>query len=391
MYVTCRVREAVAKQLSFEDLFCLFLDEKEAPAPVYRNPYTRTMYYRELPARIIVGCNVGGMIQRLTEFNEKHAHLRDSDLSKHYRRFFIPKKTSGFREINEPDDELMMALRELKMIFENEMYASHHAAAYAYVKGRCTKDAVAVHQHNKSNWFLKLDLSGFFPSTTMEFTMGMLSRIYPFGLIMESENGKEQLRRALSLAFLNGGLPMGTPFSPCLTNLIMIPFDYELSRYLRHRYDNAFNADGKGRMFAYTRYADDIHISCRIEFDYREVIAKIYEIFKHFNAPYEIKREKTHYGSVNGKNWILGVMLNGNHEITIGHKKKKQFRAILNNYVVARKGGNTLGLEELQYIMGLISYYRMVNKESTNAVLESIGSKYGVRVEECIKRDIAVG
>lgn len=390
MYITTRIREKPPKQLSFEDMFRLMLESK--PDPVQpdgrRAAYTRTYYVRDLPARIRAGCDVPHMIAVLREFNQKHEELHRSDIASHYRKFFIPKKTGGLREINAPDDDLALCLRELKLILEKDFYAMHHASAYAYVSGRSTKDAVAVHQRNDSRWFLKLDLHGFFPSTTLDFTMEMLSKIYPFALVMQEPEGERELRKALSLAFLNGGLPMGTPLSPCLTNLIMIPFDYEFSRYLRRRYDPHANADNKGRMFAYTRYADDMDISCRIWFNKDVVIDKIKEIFRHFHAPYQINAEKTHYGSRNGKNWMLGLMLNSNNEITIGHKKKENLRAMLTNYVLARTSGTPWTLEQLQYLRGIISYYRMVNQESTNAVIAQVGVKRGVDVEDLLKQDI---
>lgn len=390
MYITTTIREKPPEQLSFEDLFQLLLENK--PDPVYtgpiKSPYTKTWFMRTVPERIIIGCNAPRMVQEIRNFNERYKHLFGIDLATKYRKFYIPKKTGGLREINEPDDELKVCLTELRFLFEHKLYASHHAAAHAYVKGRGTQTAVAVHQRNKSKWFLKSDLSGFFPSTTIDFAMSMLKRIYPFALIVQEPDGEAELRKAISLAFLNGGLPMGSPFSPAFTNVLMVPFDHELSRYLRSRYKPEKNNDGKGRMFVYTRYADDFHISCRIQFDKDEVIAKIEEIFRHFGAPYEIKEEKTHYGSIHGKNWILGVMLNDNFDITIGHRKRKEFRAILSNYCADRKAGKRWRLGELQYVNGLLSYYKMVNEQSIMAVMGSVGKKFGVNIEEMLRLDI---
>lgn len=391
MYVTTRVREAPPKQLSFEDLFTIMLEQRPDPIQVApKAPYTRTFYARELPVWIAAGCHPDEMIDALKQFNDRWDSLHRANLSTHYRKFFIPKKTGGMREINAPDDDLMNCLTELRQLLVSRFYASHHAAAYAYVEGRSTRDAVAVHQYNQSKWFLKLDLSKFFPSTTLEFTMSMLERIYPFALVIQNPDGERELRKALSLGFLNGGLPMGTPLSPMLTNLIMIPFDYEFSRYLRSRYKPENNADGKGRMFAYTRYADDMDISCRIGFRYSEVVDKIKEIFRYFGAPYRLNEEKTHYGSRYGKNWMLGVMLNGDNDITIGYRKKKAFRATLSNYASDQKNGTRWPLDQLQWLNGLLSYYRMVNAEYINKVVKNVGEKYGINIDETISNDIAM-
>lgn len=86
----------------------------------------------------------------------------------------------------------------------------------------------------------------------------------------------------------------------------MIPIDYTLFNEFAHR------------RFVYTRYADDIHISCVQSFDMNEVVQMIKEALEIFHAPYEIKKEKTHYGSRKGRNKILGLSLNAENNITVG-------------------------------------------------------------------------
>lgn len=391
MYITMTIKEKPPKQMSFEDLFNLMLNQMPFPTaePVRRNPYTRTWWCDALPERIRAGFDVDEHIQILRGFNERYKKLREESITSHYHKFFIPKKTGGLREINAPDDELSNCLRELKLIFEKKFFASHHACAYAYIAGRSTQDAVKAHQFNKSKWFLKTDLSGFFPNTSPEFVMSMLSRIFPFSLVVEREDGKRELETALSLAFLDGGLPMGTPFSPMITNLIMIPFDYEMSKWLRSLKEKESNADHRGRRFVYTRYSDDIHISCGIDFRYSAIIRKMRELFAKFGAPYVIKQEKTHYGSSGGRNWILGVMLNKDNQITIGYKKRERFKAMLFNYMKDKQAGITWNLDQLQHLMGLISYYRMVNSEDVDRILKIYSEKFSCGdIERWIKSDI---
>lgn len=312
-------------------------------------------------------------------------------MSVYYTTGYIPKKTGGKRRIDAPNDDLKRALSDLVYVFQHDFHAKSHAAAHAYEKGNSTITAVKVHQRNDSRWFLKTDLSGFFPNTTLKYTLEMLHRVYPFGLVMQDSQGFKELKKALSLGFLNGGLPQGTPLSPMLTNIIMIPFDHEFSRYLRGRYKPENNLDHRGRMFVYTRYADDMDISCRIWFNYHEVIKKIKEIFSYFNAPYVIKPEKTHYGSRNGKNWMLGVMLNGKNEITIGHKKKEQLRGILHNYCADRKNGKPWDQSEVRWLQGIISYYKMVNKEAVLNTIYHVGyGGFHMDIEKAISEDLAM-
>lgn len=385
IYVTAKVTENY-KQISLEDVMLALLQDKHVRES--RTVYTKTITYERLPKRILAGFDTEKKIELLKAFNRKYQGLLESDLHTHYHRFFIPKKSGGMREINAPDDELMNCLRELKLLLESEFYASSHAAAYAYVKNRSSVDAAKVHQWNKSKWYLKTDISGFFPNTTPKFVWNALSVIYPFCLIMEHKNGREELKKALSLCFLDGGLPMGTPISPMLTNLIMIPFDFEFSKFLRSLQDPANSPDGKGRRFAYTRYADDMNISCGIEFDKGFIIRKIEELFRLFGASYIIKDEKTRYGPSYHKNWVLGVMINKDNQITIGYKKKRNFEAMLFNYAKDRKSGTCWPLEQLQYALGLMSYYRMVNRDSIDGVITRYSQKFGFDIEATMKKDL---
>ena len=154
------------------------------------------------------------MIETLEKYNEAHKNLFDAERKTLYRHYFIPKKKGGLRPIDQPCDELQFALSELRYILEERFGVLHHTSAYAYVKGRSCYQEVHKHQANKSNWFLKTDFSGFFPSTTLEFTMKMLSMVFPLSEICKEERGFKALEKAISLAFLNGGLPQGTKVSP---------------------------------------------------------------------------------------------------------------------------------------------------------------------------------
>ena len=230
-----------------------------------------------------------------------------------------------------------------------------------YIRGRSTIDALKRHQQNESKWFLKLDFADFFGSTTPIFVLNMLTHIFPFSEIVKNTDGREALAKALSICFLNGGLPQGTPISPFLTNVMMIAIDHKISNTLRN-FDN--------HRFVYTRYADDLLISCKIDFDKDSVQQFVVDTLSSFNAPFTINPRKTRYGSSAGRNWNLGLMLNKENQITIGHKRKIEFKAMLDNYMRNRKDGNGWEYHDIQVLLGLISYYRMVEKDYINYLLK---------------------
>ncbi|MDL2234131.1 reverse transcriptase family protein, partial [Ruminococcaceae bacterium OttesenSCG-928-L11] len=286
-------------QISFEEMMAGVEDLSKY---VHQNTSnTRTCFVEQVNPRLLANTDVGHMISLLHSFNQAHEALFRADRASLYHTFHIPKSSGGLRRIDAPEQELMNALRQLKALLEENMFALYHTSAFAYVRGRCTVDAVKRHQQNESRWFLKLDFSNFFGSTTPAFVLSMLSMIFPFSEIVKSEIGKAELMKALGLCFLNGGLPQGTPISPLITNVMMIPIDHRLSNTLRNF---------EKHRFVYTRYADDLLISCKHDFEKEKVQQFVVDTLREFCAPFSIKPEKTRYGSSAGRNWNLGVMLN---------------------------------------------------------------------------------
>ena len=340
---------------------------------------THTFWVERPNPKLLENTDVVGMIMLLTAFNQSKEALFAQDRASLYHTFHIPKSSGGLRRIDAPQPELMDALRELKTLFETHMFALYHTSAFAYIRGRSTIDAIKRHQRNESKWFLKLDFSDFFGSTTPTFVLDMLSRIFPFSEILRCQAGRYELEKALSLCFLNGGLPQGTPISPFITNVMMIAIDHKISNNLRN-FDN--------RRFVYTRYADDLLISCKIDFDKDKAQKFVVDTLSEFNAPFSVKPDKTRYGSSAGRNWNLGLMLNRDNQITIGHKRKKEFKAMLGNYMRSRESDSKWDYHDIQVLGGLISYYRMVEQDYINYLLRQYGDKHGADIEKCIKLDL---
>ena len=340
---------------------------------------TKTYEFDRISNRFLDTIDVQELIQVLTTFNEQTKGLRDRPRHDLYREFHIPKKSGGLRKIDAPESELMDALRRLKTIFEENFKALYHTSAFAYVQHRCTIDCIKRHQANESKWFGKYDLSNFFGSTTPEFVLHMFSMIFPFSEIMKDEVGRREFETAIDLAFLDGGLPQGTPLSPTITNIMMIPVDFKLANGFR---------DFNGQRFIYTRYADDFQVSSRYTFSFREVERFISDTLHEFGAPFQINSSKTRYGSSAGSNWNLGIMLNKDNEMTVGYKAKKQFQAMLSSYIMDKKNGIAWDKTDIQTMDGYRNYYRMVEGDTIDKMVEHIGRKFGVNVEQMIQQDL---
>lgn len=376
VYITV-MQSPIYHQMTLEEfLFQNF----QAPTILNTNvSNTRTYAYETVSEHFTSRIDTDALIRKLVRFNEQTEALRAQERSTLYETFHIPKRSGGLRRIDAPKPELMNALRNLKTIFEEDFHALYHTSAFAYVKNRCTVDAVKRHQKNNSKWFGKLDLHDFFGSTTLDYVIKMFSMVFPFSEIVKFPNGEAELRKASDLAFLNGGLPQGTPLSPLITNVMMIPVDYKLA--------NAFRDFDKQR-FIYTRYADDFIISSKVDFDVHRVEKLVVDTLHEFGAPFTINESKTRYGSSAGRNWNLGVMLNKDNEITVGHKKKRQFQSMLYNYITDKRKGISWPREDVQTMQGLHSYYRMVEPETIDAIVKHTNEKMETDVLRLIKDDL---
>lgn len=288
-----------------------------------------------------------------------------------YYEFKIPKRSGGLRTINAPNWEFKNALSKVKDIFEEKIKCLAHNSAYAYTKNRSTIDALNVHKENKSNWYLKLDLKDFFPSCTPDLIYSQLKQLYPFYYLDVCPS--EALREIIKICCLdNAGLPQGTPMSPILTNLIMVPYDYEINNYLKR---------GTGNHYAYTRYADDILISSKSDFDWKTLQTHLSGILRPFN----IKDSKTRYGSKAGRNWNLGLMLNKDNKITLGHIKKKQLNAMLNNFLNDFSNNIEWPREDVYELQGQLGYLKHIEPNYFEHILNKYQDKYNTNYKVAIK------
>lgn len=302
----------------------------------------------------------------LNNYKVHHQHPE-----REYTTFQIPKKTHGYRTIDAPNADLSRDLRFVSNLLKYELRMLPHNAAWAYTHGRSVVSAMQQHTDNESKWYLKLDLHNFFGSCNPDFIYKQLKQLYPIGI-----DGYEKIiTDIISLGTKDGGLPQGTPLSPILTNLIMIPIDYKITKALRQ-------LDSTQR-YVYTRYADDIIISAKYKFDYTKVVAAIADVLK--DTPLQLNEEKTRFGSSSGRNWNLGVMCNKDNKTTVGYKRKQKLKAAIHNYLNTNSGWNKGDVEWLQ---GQLSWLHAVEPEYHKAFIQYINKKYRVDLIKLIKIDL---
>ena len=314
--------------------------------------------------------------KKLLRINTKYL---GKEMEEHYTTFRIPKKTHGFRTIKAPDAVLKDDCREVVKILKNDLHLLHHNSAWAYVKNRDVVNAMRVHQDNGSRWFLKIDLKDFFGSCSPVFITKQLQQLYPFAQYPEASG--PFILQLCKIATLADGLPQGTPLSPMLTNILMVPIDYEINRML-----NDFSAAVQKQRYVYTRYADDIIISAKEKFDYNKVVEAIKLILA--DTPLKINEEKTRFGSFAGRNWNLGVMYNKDKELTTGYRNKQYLKKVTYGYVKDKRAGTLWPLEDLRWYLGQLSWLANVEPAYTEGVLTYYQNKYNIEIRESIISDI---
>lgn len=369
MYLTFFTQKTKHKptteQYSFDDFFSgKPLEEIKMPLNARINFTKKTLNVKN-PPKAHEQCVVSNALRKIYEIVDKHD---PETLYSEYTTFYIPKRTGGQREINAPKEELMKDLRDIRDIFQYDLAALPHNAAHAYVEHRSIMTALKVHQHNNSRWFLKLDIKDFFPSCNEEFITNMLLTVYPFATMSRAE-----IEAFIWIALKDNQLPQGTPLSPLLTNIIMTPIDHAIYHYC------------KEKRLVYTRYADDILISGQNTFNWQEVQDNVIKIFEDIHAPFNIKKEKTRYGSSAGRNWNLGLMLNKDNKITIGYRKKKRFKAALHNLMETYSNGGCYTKEELYHFQGISAYYLSVEPEYIGNLIRTYEAKYNINLRELYK------
>lgn len=289
------------------------------------------------------------------------------DLTPEYQLFSIPKKTGGLRHIAAPNPKTSLNLIKVKYLLEQDLHLLSHNSAYAYVKGRCTKDALLKHVEHNSNFYLKIDLKDFFTSCNADFIFKQLMQLQIMATISEiyGEIIENYFKTIINYCLLDGGLPQGSPVSPLLTNLIMVPLDFYITEHCKE----------KGLF--YTRYADDILISGKENFNFNDEINYLRGLFEN-HAPFKINERKTRYGSNKGRNWNLGLMVNQKNEITIGYRKKERLRATIFNFFNDLTTGKSWDIVDVQALQGTLSYYHKISPKMVEETIKKYEQKFNL-------------
>ena len=217
-----------------------------------------------------------------------------NNISKHYHKANLPKKSGGYRNLSVPDEILKSIQRQISEVLLIHMPVSRYAKAYRFGSSTLRN---AKH-HVGKQVVLKLDILHFFDSIRYS---TVKDKVFP------EEIYAEPLRILLTmLCYHKDSLPQGAPSSPAITNIILYEFDEQLGQWCREH------------GIAYTRYCDDMTFSG--DFEPSEVIR--YVRLKLRKMGFLLNDQKTRIQRPGQQQAVTGIVVNEKLSISADYRRK---------------------------------------------------------------------
>ena len=224
----------------------------------------------------------------------KTLYAVSNNLSKHYRKAKLPKKSGGFRNLSVPDEVLKSIQKRIAEVLLIHMPVSRYAKAYRFGSSTLRN---AKH-HVGKQVVLKLDILHFFDSIRYS---TVKDKVFP------EEIYAEPLRILLTmLCYHKDALPQGAPSSPAITNIILYEFDEQLGQWCREH------------GIAYTRYCDDMTFSG--DFEPLEVIRYVRLELKKMG--FLLNEQKTRIQRPGQQQTVTGIVVNAKLSIPADYRRK---------------------------------------------------------------------
>lgn len=260
-------------------------------------------------------------------------------LGSYYKIYSIQKRNGSRRIISQPGRRLksvqVWILRNILDRLTPTLYAT------AFRPGCCIKQGVDPHIENR--YFLCVDIENFFPSITKSRVMNV------FSMIGYSKKACDILA---SLCTCQLTLPQGGVTSPALSNLVV------------SRIDRRIGGFSQKSNFVYTRYADDITISCNRPEQLPKAHSFIERIIQ--NEGFRLNTQKTRFLGPRKQCRLLGLVKNSSEsKFSIGKKKKRIMRAAFFNAIYLGTFGDDY--PSIESLNGWLSFVNSVDPETYEA------------------------
>lgn len=270
---------------------------------------------------------ISKLCKLLIYYKEEHKFERMKIGKNAYKQFYIKKGNGSRRKIttynNNEEGYKLKEYHEIINDFLNENIIFSKFTK-AYLKDTSIVKNARCHLYN--NTFIQIDIKNFFPSINHQKLLNTLYFEINHGNNIRNVISKKDCLDVLKTCYCSSkGLPIGLVLSPTLANIYMKSFDNSLYGKLKKL--NLKNV-------IYTRYADDMVISCKNKLDEATVL-KIKELvnnqLKYLGL--KINEKKFRYVSLYTSNHvritginICKVNMKGNSNyryLTVGRSKRE--------------------------------------------------------------------
>ena len=233
-------------------------------------------------------------LERDLGISAKTLYAVSNNISKHYHKAKLPKKSGGYRNLSVPDEILKAIQRQISEVLLIHSPTSRYAKAYRFGSSILRN---AKH-HVGKQVVLKLDILHFFDNIRYS---TVKDKVFP------AEIYAEPLRILLTmLCYHKDALPQGAPSSPAITNIILHEFDELIGQWCRER------------NIAYTRYCDDMTFSGN--FDPAEVIRFVRLELKKMG--FLLNEQKTKVQRPGQQQAVTGIVVNEKLSIPADYRRK---------------------------------------------------------------------
>lgn len=268
----------------------------------------------------------------------------------HYRQFQIPKARGGVRTISAPRPTLRAAQQAIRAKVLARLQPTVHAQAF--VKGRST--LTMARPHLRQDVLVKVDITDFFGTITFPRIRGLFESLGYSGMVStllallttEAKRVQADLDGAPAWVALGPrALPQGAPTSPELTNQITRRLDARLSAF------------GRKHAWVYTRYADDLVLSRKVEpADRTDHVARALGVVRAVleSESFQLNADKLAVIHRGRQQRVTGIVVN--EQLGLPRTTLRRFRAAVHR--VTREGFREPA--ERARMLGYASYVKMV-------------------------------
>jgi hypothetical protein len=303
------------------------------------------------------------------ELRDQIDKITEEGIDTHYTVFTIPKRSKGVRTICAPSPELKAVQRAIlrnlnpllwllpssaqgflpnKNLVTNALkhrgsaktavtsilkhglssvgrivkqYSKDIRGEFVFIDSGSNRKEIEAAKYVVPKSMIRVDLKDAFGSISAPVTKGALVKFLKTSLF--NPDPLEDIEKIIEICTLNGSLPQGAPTSPALLNIALIDFDEYLLATLTKVISKPYKTYVK-----YTRYADDLVISCTKPYIAQKAIPIVRGVCSHFGL--RVNEKKTKIMSPSTGLFVTGInIVNSATHLSVSRKSRHKIRAAI--------------------------------------------------------------